>query len=155
MIENSGMPRIRVAAIVLRGDALLLARHQKEEKTYWVLPGGGVEYGESLADALVREVKEETSLEVRVGRLVMANDSIPPDCHRHIVNLYFTAELVGGVLALGSDTRLVEVRFMPLAEVPDLVFVPDTRDALLGAVEHAFAEAPGYLGNVWKKIGEV
>ena len=152
MSQGSDTPRIRVAAIVLRGDALLLARHQKEQKTYWVLPGGGVEYGESLADALVREVKEETNIEVRAGRLVMANDSIPPDRHRHIVNLYFMAEIVGGVLALGSDKRLVEVRFVPLAEVPDLVFVPDMREELLGAIKHAFAKAPGYLGNVWKKI---
>jgi len=152
MSGNSDRPRIRVAAIVLRDDRLLLARHQKDGKSYWVLPGGGVEYGESLAAALEREIREETHLEIRVDRLVMANDSIPPDRHRHIVNLYFTAEVVGGDLALGSDPRIVEVRFVPLVEVPALNFIPDTREALLRAVKHAFAEAPGYLGNIWKDI---
>ena len=152
MNENAGMPRLRVAAIVLRDDAILLARHRKEEKTYWVLPGGGVQYGESLEDALVREIKEEANLEVRVGRLVMANDSIPADRHRHIVNLSFTAEIIGGTLAPGSDPRLAEVRFMPLAEVPGLIFVPDTRHVLLDAIARSFAEPPAYLGNLWKQI---
>ena len=51
-------PRIRVAGLLLQGGSVLLVRHQKGEDTYWLLPGGGVQYGESLEEALNRELLE-------------------------------------------------------------------------------------------------
>lgn len=143
-------PRIRVAAILAEDGKILLARHEKDGQTYWVLPGGGVKHGESLADALVREALEETGLAIRVGELVMVNDSIPPDGHRHIVNVYFVAEIEGGNLCLGSDERLAEVRWMPLEELPRLRFYPDVREDLLRGLREGFAHVPRYLGNLWK-----
>ena len=89
-------PRIRVAAIIMRGDDLLLVRHIKNGKSYWLLPGGGIEYGEPLAEALQRELREEACLEIEVGDLVIVNDTIPPDNTRHTINLYFTARVEEG-----------------------------------------------------------
>ena len=52
-------PRIRVSAILRWHGSILLCRHEKPGKEYWLLPGGGVNSGESLADALRRELAEE------------------------------------------------------------------------------------------------
>lgn len=143
-------PRVRVAAIVVRHDALLLVQHEKAGRRYWLLPGGGVDSGETLVEALSREVKEETGLDIRVGQLALVNDTIAPDRHRHIVNLCFTAELVGGELRPGRDHRLIEARFVPLEKLPELDLYPDIHAELLLGIRDGFGHTPPYLGNLWK-----
>jgi len=91
--EKPEGPRVRVAAIVIKDGEILLVRHSKYGTSYWLLPGGGVHYGETLEEALVRELKEETNLDVVIGRPVLINDSVPPDRHRHVLNIYFTARI--------------------------------------------------------------
>lgn len=143
-------PRIRAAAIIVQDDSILLVRHEKDGRRYWLLPGGGVDFGESLAEALIREVREETGLAITAGALVMLNDSIPPDRHRHVLNVYFTAEVTGGELKPGRDGRLEDVSFVLLTELPALTFYPDVRESLLRGLREGFGNTPAYLGNLWK-----
>ena len=56
-------PRIRVSALLRWRDRILLCRHEKPGKEYWLLPGGGVNSGESLVDALRRELSEEVGID--------------------------------------------------------------------------------------------
>ncbi len=73
-------PRIRVSAILRWQDRMLLCRHEKGEKQYWLLPGGGVNSGESLVDALHRELGEELGIaeNLPVEGPVAIVDSIAP-----------------------------------------------------------------------------
>lgn len=134
---------------MLEGESVLLVRHQKGSASYWLLPGGGVEFGESLGDALCRELLEETHLEVRVGPLVLASDSIAPDGSRHVVNLCFTAEVEGGELAVGSDARVVEARYVSPEELAGLTLRPDMRDELAQGIRDGFGGGASYLGASW------
>ena len=144
-------PRVRVAAIVVKGDSILLVRHEKDAASYWLLPGGGVEFGESLVDALCREVLEETCLDVRVGDLVLAMDSIDPEGSRHVVNLCFTAEIVGGELELGGDERVVETRFVASNEIQALTMHPDLRAELSRGIAEGFESEDVYRGKRWTR----
>ena len=73
-------PIVAVGAVILDGDRVLLVqRGQEPLKGEWSLPGGAVELGETLEEALVREVREETSLDVAVGPVVEVFDSIRRD----------------------------------------------------------------------------
>ena len=72
-------PRIRVSAILRWKERVLLCRHEKPGKEYWLLPGGGVNSGESLVDALHRELAEELGIsdELPVEGPVAIVDSLP------------------------------------------------------------------------------
>lgn len=143
-------PRIRVAAVIVRGDELLLVRHIKNAESYWLLPGGGIEYGEPLVDALKRELREEACVEIDVGDLVIVNDTIPPDNTRHTINLCFTARITRGEIACGVDPRVVEVRYVRVDELGGVKFYPDIRHELLPAIRAGFPRKALYLGNLWK-----
>ena len=132
--------RIRAAALVLRGDEVLLVRHQKGGRTYWLLPGGGVEFGEPAPEAARREVQEETGLEVEIDDLLLVAETIAPDATRHVLHLVFRADLRGG--------RLAEARFVPLAELPGLDLHPPMAPALVEAARRPSSGAR-YLGRLW------
>ena len=64
------LTRPRACAAIIRGGKILMVRHQNNGRSYWTLPGGGVIDGESLEQTVVREVLEETSLDVKVVKLL-------------------------------------------------------------------------------------
>ena len=150
MTEPLKHPRIRVAAVIVENDELLLVRHEKNGVAYWMLPGGGVDYGESLSDALARELREELCITATVGPLLFANDSIAPKGGRHIVNLYFEATIVRGRPALGIDERIVDVAFHPIPELTQIPLRPDFAPALVSLLQGERSEQETYLGNIWR-----
>ena len=93
-------PRIRVSALLSWGGRILLCRHEKEGREYWLLPGGGVNSGESLVRALHRELFEEVGLndEIPVEGPVAIVDSIAPVrsfAAKHVVHIIFSGDLEG------------------------------------------------------------
>jgi 8-oxo-dGTP diphosphatase len=113
-------PEVAVGAVVVDDGALLLVRRGRGPAAgEWSVPGGRVERGETLAEAVVREVAEETSLEVVCGPLLGWVERIGDD-HHHVI-LDFEATLLGGTLAAGDDAA--EAAWVPAGEVTDLRLV--------------------------------
>ncbi len=100
-----GEPRIRVSAILRWRGRILLARHERAGTPVWLLPGGGVQSGESLVRALQRELWEETGLfpdgtEVPLEGPVAIVDSISPAAgtnRKHVVHVIFAADVSGSL----------------------------------------------------------
>lgn len=115
-----------VRVIVLdEENRILMVKHVHPERTVWMVPGGGIEEGESSAQAAVREVWEETGLEVEITGLVWHVEEVSERGQR-FVN-FFRACVTGGELKLGRDPELTEsgqvladIRFMHREEVADL-----------------------------------
>jgi len=89
-------PRLAVRAVLLRDDRLLLVNAWKGRTHLWCAPGGGVELHQSLPEALAREVREETGLEVEVGAPCLVNEFHDPESSFHQADIYFRCHLLSG-----------------------------------------------------------
>lgn len=113
-----------VRAIILdESRRILMIRQQHLERQVWTVPGGGIEPGENSMEAAIREVKEETGLDVSIGKLVWHVEQLVPGKEPRFVNL-FLATVVGGTLSMGQDPErsdegqvIREVRFMTRQEL--------------------------------------
>lgn len=149
-LASSG-PRVRVAALMLMDDKVVLVRHRAGRSTYHLLPGGGVGYRETLEAALRREIREETGLEAHIGRLLFVNDTIDPNGSRHVVNLTFEAVVAGGALSdHPEDPRVEAVDLVPASKIAALDLRPPLAASIAGHLG-GDTQAPGYLGSLFRE----
>jgi ADP-ribose pyrophosphatase YjhB (NUDIX family) len=136
------MIRPGVAAVILTAEGVLLQR--RDDNGLWGLPGGGVEPGESVTDAVAREVREETGLEVEPLRLIGVYSA--PEHHQiitypdgnviHYVSSVFECTIVGGALACGVES--LDLRFFDPDALPADV-MPISRIRIHDALAHQVA----------------
>lgn len=117
--------------ILYRGGVVLIKRKHEPFKDFYALPGGFVEYGETVEEALKREMKEETGLDVRILKLVGVYSDPGRDPRGHTVSVAFLC-IGEGELKAGDDAK--EVHVVPIDEVEKLPLAFDhakiLRDAL-------------------------
>jgi ADP-ribose pyrophosphatase YjhB (NUDIX family) len=133
---NSVVPSV---VAVVRDDAGRILLIHKTDNDLWALPGGGHELGESIADTVVREVKEETGYDVEVEQItgtytnpghVMAYEDGEV---RQQFSLAFSARLIGGERRTSNESDQVE--WVRVEEVADLPMHPSMRLRLQHAIE--------------------
>ena len=114
-------PALTVDAVIVKnGKIVLIKRKEEPFQGYYALPGGFVEYGETVEAALRREVLEETGLVVEVSSLIGIYSDPHRDPRGHVVSAAFAAVIVSGELTGGSDA--VEANFWQIADLPPLAF---------------------------------
>ena len=145
-------PRIRVSAILRRGRRILLVRHEKPGREYWLLPGGGVQAGETLVRALKRELVEEVGLDADVpleGPVAIAESIAPPGSPaKHVVHIIFAGDLEWHSLehATSSDSAVRNHRLFDLEELTEVTLHPPIQRFL---ARWQPGDPTVYLGALW------
>jgi ADP-ribose pyrophosphatase YjhB (NUDIX family) len=125
---NSVVPAVSAIVTDTQDRILLILR---TDNGYWSIPGGGLNPGESVSDAAVREVKEETGIDCQVAGLVgIYSDPNHVAAYddgevRQEFSICFTTRMMGGSVATSSESALVE--FVPPDAIPDLRMHPSIR----------------------------
>jgi 8-oxo-dGTP diphosphatase len=119
--EYPDHPIVAVGAIIIEGDEVLLARRGKEPGYgEWSIPGGAVKLGETLEEAVIREVREEVNLAIRVEEVVEVLERIFRDpegrVRYHYVLVDFLCQRLSGVEKPSSDVS--ELQWVPISEIP-------------------------------------
>ncbi len=100
--------RVRVAALIKdKKGKILLVQQTKKNSSYWLLPGGGIEFGETAEEALQRELKEELSLQVVQSEFLLLNESIDPLKKKHLVQLVFQTKVKELVPTLSPKEKAI------------------------------------------------
>ena len=130
---------VKARAVILTDGRLVITRQHRRGQPYNALPGGRVKPGESVLEALARELREEADLEIEPGRLLYIAEVFAP-ARIHDLNLLF----------LVSTRRVSESERLELISLDDgrPVFPPVIRPIAADA-RQGFDRAPRWLGNVW------
>ena len=113
-------PSITVDGVIIKkGKILLIKRKNEPFKGKWALPGGFVEYGEKVEDAVLREIKEETGLNAKIKNLLGVYSDPNRDPRGHTISIVFILEGEGEAKA--SDDAS-DVKFFDLNKLPPLAF---------------------------------
>jgi 8-oxo-dGTP diphosphatase len=114
-------PKPTVDTIIQIGEKIVLIK-RKNPPYGWALPGGFVDYGESLEAAAVREAYEETGLTVKLMELLYVYSDPNRDARQHNISAVFTAQATGSPTA-GDDAA--DAQLFSLSDLPELVFDHD------------------------------
>lgn len=139
----------RPAILIVEKEQLLLMRYRYGNHTVYGIPGGNPDEGESLQDALIRELQEELQVRIRPGRLLFLAETVRPgQASAHVLHCLFEGTITEGIPTLNpAETSAAAVEWVPLAELEKLHLYPQ-----LGKQINAWYQQeqspPVYLGPV-------
>ena len=123
MIHGVDYIGVGVGAIIVNDDGyIFLARrgpNAKNERGLWEFPGGSVEFGETLAQALQREMLEEYGIEIIVGELVDVVDHILPQEKQHWVSPTYICKIKSGVPQIQEPKKCVDIQWFDVSQAPN------------------------------------
>lgn len=136
---------VRVTGILIEGDKILLVEQKLSDKRNWSLPGGKLERGETIEQGLIREMKEETGLEVEIVRMLYLCDVAASS--NKILHVTFLLKRTGGGVELPSnefdENPIRDVKFVQISKLPEYGF----SEKFVQIINDGFPNAGSYAGD--------
>ncbi|MGE6258403.1 NUDIX domain-containing protein [Heyndrickxia sporothermodurans] len=130
-MEVEKLPKIGVGAVIINEDnhILLVLRKKSPEAGHWSLPGGKVDYMETIENAIIREIKEELGIDIEIEKLLCVTNHIIQSEDIHYVAPTFITRIVNGSVQNKEPHALEKVQWFPLDGIPDNITIT-TENAL-------------------------
>lgn len=139
------MFQIRVTGILIENDEILLVQQKVSDKRNWSLPGGRLERGETVQQGLVREMKEETGLDVKILRMLYVCDVEASEYT--VLHITFLLKSAGGKITLPTneldENPIHDVKFVPIVELAQYGF----SDKFIQMIQDDFPNVGNYMGD--------
>ena len=136
---------IRITGILIENNEILLVQQKLSDKRNWSLPGGRLERGETLSQGLIREMKEETGLDVEIIRMLYLCDVATSS--NTILHITFLIKRIGGEIKLPSnefdENPIHDVKFVPISELVQYGF----SEKFIQVIRDGFSNAGNYVGD--------
>lgn len=136
---------IRITGILIENNEILLVQQKLRDKRNWSLPGGRLERGETLSQGLIREMKEETGLDVEIVRMLYLCDVAASS--NTILHITFLIKRIGGEIELPSnefdENPIHDVKFVPISELVQYGF----SEKFIQVIRDGFSNAGNYVGD--------
>jgi mutator protein MutT len=145
---------VRPTGILIEDGRILIVKQEVSRERHWSLPGGKLEYGETIEQCLVREVKEETGIDIRVKEMLYVTDRFR-HMNNHIVHISFLVERIGKKPLVSNWTH------KDVKEIRDVMMIPIDELTKYGfsqkfyqLVKKNFPNRGTYQGDFHKFYGE-
>lgn len=136
---------IRITGILIENNEILVVQQKLSDKRSWSLPGGRLERGETLSQGLIREMKEETGLDVEIVRMLYICDVASSS--NTILHITFLIKRIGGEIELPSnefdENPIHDVKFVPVSELVKYGF----SEKIMQVINDGFSNAGNYVGD--------
>ena len=145
---------VRPTAILMEDQKVLLVKQDVTEIRNWALPGGRLEFGETIEHCLIREIKEEAGLDIKVKELLYITDRFYKN--NHIVHILFLVEKRGGKLRScaefeSENEKIKELVMVPVDKMPDYGFPKN----MCRLIKSGFPGRGSYQGDFEKFYGKL
>ena len=136
---------IRLTGLLIENNQILLVQQKLSDKRNWSLPGGRLEQGETISQGLIREMKEETGLDVEIVRMLYLCDVAASS--NTILHITFLLKRLGGEIELPTNefdkNPIRDVKFVPISELVHYGF----SEKFIEAINNEFPNAGNYMGD--------
>jgi 8-oxo-dGTP diphosphatase len=141
--------RVRVAAIIRnQKNEILLVEQRKDpaKPSYFLLPGGGVEFGENLVEALQRELKEEINFVAEKLKFSFIQDLIDPNFQKHLIQIVFETECSNDFVFQSNDPSILSISFHPESKLNHLDIRPEIHGVSLDKLDQQYYQSKWISG---------
>ncbi|MGN7387546.1 NUDIX hydrolase [Sporosarcina sp. SAFN-015] len=128
------MKRVNVVYVLLfdeNKEKVLMVKNKGENSSYYTLPGGAVEDGETLEEAAIREVKEETGVDVEVDGILTVSEAFFEKRGHHTILFTFVGKIIGGELNISYPEEIEEITWMELNLAENYIHIPKEMKGLI------------------------
>ncbi len=138
---------VRPAILIIENQSVLTMQYRYSEQDVYNLPGGNLELGEYLSEALAREMQEELGIEVTVGELIAVGEVYLKEKNKQTLHLLFSGEIKVGTPTLNpKETSALGIRWLPISELNGVNLYPNIAPTIQNYLAGELSDK--YIGQI-------